>query len=272
MRRTPWRITHILDPWVYDALQQRRPKPEFRLIPEPVEPLPHITRDDARRELNVPTDGHYIAMVGGLTPGKGIEELLAAFAAAKLPADNRLLLLGKMKPEIRQVVGRYESLIQQQRLVCVDRYVTDFELDCGFVAADIVAVVHRRIIGSSGTLVRAAHAGRMLLTTDYGWAGWATRQFQLGTTVNVGDAGALTDAIEQVFAASPSYQRSESGDRFCRYHSLQNQKAHWVAGIGRDLGIPLGQLNERIDWNWALGRDKVSRDLPAAKRPLGQPA
>jgi glycosyltransferase involved in cell wall biosynthesis len=248
--RSPWRIIHLLDPWMYDALKGRRTRTEFRIIPEPVEPMPELSRDDARRALKIPVDGRYVAMIGGLVPGKGLEGLLAAFSRARLAADDRILLVGKMSEAIRQLISQnYESLVRAGRLVYIDRYVSDFELDCGFVAADLVAVTHERLIGSSGTLVRAAHARRMLVTTDYGWAGWATRTFELGITANVSDVDILSGALEAAFNSSSTYERSKRGDRFCEFHRLANQKAHWVAGIGRDCGVALGKLAERMDWS-----------------------
>jgi glycosyltransferase involved in cell wall biosynthesis len=251
--RCPWQIVHLLDPWMYDPLKNRSSRAEFRIIPEPVEPLPELSRDDARRALGVPTDGRYAAMIGLLRPGKGLEGLLESFARAKLAADDRMLLVGKMtEPVRRHIHERYDQLVREGRIVYIDRYVTDHELDCGFVAADIVTVTHNRLIGSSGTLLRAAHAGRMLVTTDYGWAGWATRTFELGVTANVGNVEVLADALEKAFPASSSYHRSKRGDRFCQFHTLNNWKAHWLAGIGRDCGISLGRHSQRTDWNWAL--------------------
>jgi glycosyltransferase involved in cell wall biosynthesis len=264
MLHNPWRVTHILDPWAYDALKDRPATTEFRLIPEPVEPLPVVSRDEARQTLGIPLDGRYVAIIGGLVPGKGIEELLSAFHQAKLEPDERVLLLGKMSQPIRQLIAdRCNELVQQRRLVYVDRYVSDFELDCGFIAADIIAVTHRRLIGSSGTLVRAAAAGTPLLTCDYGWAGWATGTFDLGATVDVGDGRAFAAALEQAFRDCAGYRRSEKGDRFCQYHTLANQKAHWVTEIGRVKQIPLGRLATRIGWDWVL---------EACRSPINTPA
>jgi hypothetical protein len=194
-----------------------------------------------------------MAVVGGLRPGKGLEDLIAAFSQAKLARDERLLFVGKMAPQIRDLIStNYGTFVSDGRLVYIDRYVTDFELDCGFVAADAVAVTHERLIGSSGTLVRAAHAGRMLLTTNYGWAGWATRSFELGLTANVGKIGDLAAALEESFRACKDYRPTEKGSRFCRFHTLTNWRAHWLAGIGRDCGIPLGKMADRVEWSWAM--------------------
>ena len=250
--RSPWQITHLLDPWVYDALKGRPTRTEFRIIPEPVEPLPQVSREEARRALKVPLDGRYIAMIGELRLGKGVEGLLAAYSRARLATDDRVLLVGKITEPARELIRRnYAQLEREGRIVCVDRYVSDYELDCGFVAADVVAVTHVHLIGSSGALVRAAHAARPLLCTDYGWAGWATKAFDLGVIANVSDEDALASKLKAAFDLSATYRRTEKGDRFCRFHTLANQKAHWVAGIGRDCGIPLGKLAERIEWSWA---------------------
>jgi glycosyltransferase involved in cell wall biosynthesis len=252
----------LLDPWVYEVLKDLPARTEFRVIPEPVEPLPQVSRDEARRTLGVPLDGRYVAMIGGILKNKGLEGLLAAFSRATLATDGRVLLVGKMDEAMRQLVhGQYNSLFSQGRIVCLDRYVTDHELDCGVVAADVVAITHERLIGSSGGLVRAAHAGRPLLTTDYGWAGWATRSFELGTTVHVADFDALSAALETALANSSNYRRTAKGDRFCRFHTLANWKAHWVAGIARDCGIAVGDLAERTTWDWAMEGVNPAHDV-----------
>ena len=143
-------------------------------------------------------------MIGGLQPNKGVGQLLEAYTQLKLQSEDRILLVGKMAKPIREMIeGSYSQLLKDKRLVCVDRYVTDFELGCGFLASDVVTVIHERLIGSSGTLVRAAHADRPLLTTDYGWAGWSTERFDLGKTVNVVNFEALKNALEDSFKNRP---------------------------------------------------------------------
>jgi hypothetical protein len=149
---------------------------------------------------------------------------LAAFDRSPLAADDRVLLVGRATPPIRELLQtRYDQLIRQQRIVVVDRYVSDDELGAAFFAADVVAVTHPRQIGSSGTLVRAAAAERYLLTSDFGWVGWVTKLFQLGSAVDVVDAGALTAALTTALERSARYQRSEAANRFCRYHTVHNQ-------------------------------------------------
>jgi glycosyltransferase involved in cell wall biosynthesis len=268
--RNPWRVTHVLDPWILRGLGDAVDADRFRLIPEPVEQRAPLERRDARHRLGIPAGGRYVAMVGTLEPRKGIEELLAAFARSPLPADDRVLLVGRATPPIRELLQtRYDQLIRQQRIVAVDRYVSDDELGAAFFAADVVAVTHPRQIGSSGTLVRAAAAERYLLTSDYGWVGWVTQLFQLGTSVQVSEADALSAALVAALDRSADYRRSESAHRFCQYHTVPNQQAHWVREIGRVLRLPLGPLAHRLDWQWVLaGRDRGSSGTAGTRRPV----
>ena len=223
--RNPWRVTHLLDPWILRGLGPAASEVGFRLIPEPVEERTAIDRDEARRRLAIPTVGRYVAMVGTLEPRKGIEELLAAFERSPLTAEDRVLLVGRATPPIRELLQtRYDQLIRQQRIVVVDRYVSDEELGAAFFAADVVAVTHPRQIGSSGTLVCAAAAERYLLTSDFGWVGWVTKLFQLGSAVNVTDVDALAAALTTALERSADYRRSEAANRFCQYHTVPNQK------------------------------------------------
>jgi glycosyltransferase involved in cell wall biosynthesis len=249
-RRNPWRVTHVLDPFALRALEPLPSADAFRLIPEPVEPLPAIDRVAARTALGVPTDGRYLAFVGVLHLGKGIDLLLGAFARAKLAADDRLLFVGKAAPATRKFFDeQYDALLRQGRVVIVDRYATDHELHCGFLAADIVAVVHPRQIGSSGTLVRAAAAGRPVLASDFGWIAWATRAFGLGATINVSDVERYAVAIERAFESCGEYRPSAAAEQFTRYHTIANQKAHWAATIAAERGIAIDTLGDRVEWH-----------------------
>jgi glycosyltransferase involved in cell wall biosynthesis len=268
--RNPWHVTHLLDPWVYRALDMPPQERRFRLIPEPVEERSPMDRMEARQILKIPIEGRYVAMVGALESHKGIEQLLAAFANAKLTSDDRVLLVGKMAPQIRELVkDRFHELVLRGQIVTADRYVTDEELGAAFYAADVVAVTHPRPTGSSGTLVRAAAAERILLTSNYGWVGWVNDLFELGISVDTSNLKHLSAALEQALERSAGYRRSVQADRFCKFHTIANQKAHWVQTIGCERGIRLGSLAERFEWKWVTegvtGRDPklVSGNTPA---------
>jgi glycosyltransferase involved in cell wall biosynthesis len=214
-----------------------------------------MDRQDARRLLGIPADGRYVAMIGALEPRKGIEELLAAVERASLAAQDRVLLVGKATPPIRALLDAgHDRLLRQQRIIVLDRYVSDEELGAAFFAADVIAVTHPRQIGSSGTLVRAAAAERYLLTSNFGWVGWVNQFFQLGVSVNVADTDALAAALKTALDESATYQRTEAANRFCQYHTVDNQKAHWLRELGEQFGLSGGVLGHRLDWEWVINQ------------------
>lgn len=267
--RNPWRVTHLLDPWILRGLGPGISTARFRLIPEPVEQRATMDRQSARKLLLLPIDGRYVAMIGTLEPRKGIEELLAAFAQAQLGSDDRVLLVGRTTPPIREVLqSRYDQLVRQQRILVVDRYVSDEELGAAFFAADVVAVTHPRQIGSSGTLVRAAAAERILLTSDFGWVGWVNQQFGLGGSVQVTNCEATAAALVKALNQSSGYRHAEAAKRFCQYHTIHNQQAHWVQEIGRAYHLELGPLTQRLDWSSVVS---TSSTVTTATRRRGQP-
>jgi glycosyltransferase involved in cell wall biosynthesis len=250
-QQSPWRVTHLLDTWVYNNLQGTASNTEFRLIPEPVEPLPQVDSLEARRLLGIPLEGRYVATTGLMEPRKGIDLLVGAFARAKLRQDDRLLLIGKMHQTIRDLISRdYQALLNAGRIIIVDRYVSDFELGCGFAAGDVLVTPHPGQIGSSGTLVRTAAAGRPIIASNFGWVGWVTQQFELGATVDVTDLTAFANAIEATLNNTAAWRRGEKAARFCQYHTVKNQKAHWLVSLARDRDLVLGELADRIDWSW----------------------
>jgi glycosyltransferase involved in cell wall biosynthesis len=250
MQHSPWRVTHLLDTWVYNNLKGSSRTTEFRLIPEPVEPLPGLDRFEARRALGIPTDGRYVATAGGLDPRKGVGLLLTAFVRANLRPDDRLLLVGKMNQPMRDLITRdYGALLSANRLVVLDRYVSDFELGCTFLSGDVLVSAQAHQIGSSGTLVRAAAANRPIIASNFGWVGWVTKKFGLGTTVDVTNAAEFAAEIENGLNSSHRYGADERRARFCKYHTVQNQKAHWLTSLSSERGIRVGDVARRIDWN-----------------------
>ena len=108
-------------------------------------------------------------------------------------------------------------------------------------------------------MVRAAAAGRPVIASDYGWVGWVTKEFGLGTAVNVRDIDAFSAAIESTLDRPAHLGGSEAANRFRKYHTVANQKAHWLTSLGRERGIDLGELANRIEWPWVLEATRPAR-------------
>jgi glycosyltransferase involved in cell wall biosynthesis len=249
---SPWSRIHILDPIPYEMIQRRGGSLARRaqLIPDPV-PQPRVTdRTEARRMLGIPEDGRYLGCVGVLDERKGIDNLIRAFAAAKLSEEDRLLLLGGMSAGIRRLVNdEYGALLRAQRIVAIDRYATDLEFEAAVAALDLVCTTYPRHIGSVSIAIRAAAAGKPVLASDWGWLGLVVPRFGLGWTCDATSVEALTAAIPTALDRAASFTIGEGGRRFVEFHSVRNFQASWRCMLRQRMGLPAEE--DVRTWQWA---------------------
>jgi glycosyltransferase involved in cell wall biosynthesis len=247
---SPWTILHFLDPLPFeDVRHDERLSARARLMPDPVEAAPRVSRAEARRALGIEEDGRYVVLAGGIDRRKGADLLLDAFRAANLASTDRLLLAGPLAPDVRALlVGDLEPLIAAKRIVLLDRYLTNEELLLAIVAADLVCVPYPRHIGSASILIRAAAAERPVLSSTFGWVAHMTARFGLGWSCDVRDRDAMARALGSALDRAASWQRGEAGARFVAYHSVENFRAHWTAALRNRLGLP--EHPDRRSWDW----------------------
>ena len=255
---SPFDVLHHLDPIPYEAIRRRggHLAAKSRIIPEPVEPLRDIGRVAARRRLSLPEGGRYVGCVGRLDRRKGIDLLLAAFAAAdragRIGPGDRLLLMGRAEPQIAALLaGEHAALVAAGRIVVIDRYVDEAELEAGVCALDVVATLYPQHIGSSGVVVRAAAAGRATLGSDYGWVGMAVDRFGLGRTCRASDTPAVAAALADLLDESGRFALPPLGRRFVEFHTAANYAAHWTAALRERLGLPPDP--NRRSWDAVVG-------------------
>jgi glycosyltransferase involved in cell wall biosynthesis len=233
LRLAPFSVVHQLDPIPFAAIRKEGGplSAKTRLIPEPVEPIPRTEKVEARRRLGIPTDGRYIASIGYLDRRKGTHLLVRAFSKAKLGATDRLLLMGKIDPEIRPILKEVSAEVPDGRLVIIDEYVTDERLGLGLCAADVVCAPYDRHIGSSGIVVRAAAAERPVLASDYGWVGAVISAFKLGHTCPVNHLDQFGQQISRSLDEAAAFRLTEGGHRFTQFHTFRNFSSHLTANI-----------------------------------------
>jgi glycosyltransferase involved in cell wall biosynthesis len=248
---SPWSVVHFLDPLPFDDVCSRdeRLATRARLMPDPVDPAPHVSRAEARHALELDEDGRYIVLAGGIDRRKGADLLLHAFLRARLSSDDRLLLAGTLATEIKAMLtGEFEPLIAARRIVLLDRYLPQEQLLLAIVAADLVCVPYPDHIGSASILIRAAAAQRPVLSSDFGWAGHVTSRFDLGWTCNVRQSGELAHSLGSALDRAASWHRGEAGQRFAEFHSVANFRAHWTSALRTRLGLP--EHPDIRSWKW----------------------
>jgi hypothetical protein len=251
--RAPWTVMHILDPIVYDQLQKNggAAAKRFKLMPDPVEVSESTDRAAARTRLGIPIDGEIIGCVGIIDERKGMNLLIDAFAAANFGPNVRLLLAGKHSiPIQKSLSGPYASLVQQGRIISINKTLETPSMLDALVAMDLVAALYPRHIGSASIAIRAAAARRPVLANDFGWLGNIIPRFNLGWTCDAANPIVLKQALVTSLDKSKDFSQSEVARRFVMFHSIENYRAHWTAEIRRHLAMP--QSPDLRRWEWVL--------------------
>ena len=237
----PWTRFISVDLISYEWIQRHGGRLAERndFLPDPIEDWPIKDRCDACRRLGLAEDSQWIGCVGAINERKGIDLLLAAFAAAPLPPNARLLLAGEHQSSIRELLNtRYAELVRAGRVVSLDRYLTVEELADTVAALQLVCTPYPRQIALASIVLRAAAGRRPVLATDFGWCGRVVPAFQLGWICNVRNIPEFAQAIARRLEQSSQWQPSPVAERLLEFHSPENFAATFTAPLCERLGKP----------------------------------
>jgi glycosyltransferase involved in cell wall biosynthesis len=242
LSRGPWKRIHHIVPHAVATMKSfgNGLAAKACLLPDPVELPPLMSREGARRILDVPLQGRYIALVGLVDRRKGAFELLKAFSKAlpRLNPDDRLLLAGKASEEVRQSLhGEFASLVQNRRILSIDRHLTTEELWAGCKAANLIATPYPTHRYSASIVIRAAASGVPVLANSIGWMHDVIQRFSLGTTCDTNRLECFADCLAQSLSSSHSYTMSDQAKRFVQFHEASNFTAHLSMGLAKRMGI-----------------------------------
>ena len=221
------------------------------LVPHPIPVTPRLSQTDARRLLGVPEDGRYLGILGSLDKRKAIPELLAAYRTAKLPATDRLLLAGCLDQQYRALIAsEYGDLLKSERLLLIDRFLTDQELNQGYSAFDLVCTTYRDFPGAASLMLKGIAAGRPVLADDFGWCRALIRRFGVGWTTDVSDTYGFAQTLRKALDASTRYTETEAIKRLLRFHDPTNFTETMLDHIRRVVGKP--ERRPILTWDWVL--------------------
>lgn len=185
-----------LDPYAVEAINALHPRGEVCVaLPEPLglqsgSDVPALLRR-AKPERKT------LLLFGALDTRKGLIVLLDAVEGLPQAAQERLTLVlaGKLVEE--SLRPRVEQALEHARLHVLfeDRFLDEAEILPLIEAVDLNVLPYVGHLGSSGVLVRAAHAGKPVIASDYGVVGAHVNRYGLGLTVDTNTPEALAEAL-----------------------------------------------------------------------------
>jgi glycosyltransferase involved in cell wall biosynthesis len=162
-----------------------------------------------RRTLGVPPNGRLWLVFGADIVRKGTREILRALPTHDAASDVTIALVGAVYPGQEAPLDQAVSAAQREfpgRIVVHKHFLPEADVAKYFSAASLVLTLYHHHMGSSGAFMRAAAAGKPVLSTDFGLLGHLTHTHKLGFTCNVHQEAAMRNLLR--LAASGAVERA----------------------------------------------------------------
>ena len=251
-RTTCARVT-FLDSFVRDSLcQGNRLNGRAYIGPDPTVPIDSVDRVEARRVLQIPEDSFYIGCAGSINSLKSIDLLLDAFRLAikQLPNNAKLLLAGKCDDTIRKLLDdEYGDLLEANKIIALDRFLTPEEMTMSIPAMDFVAVTYAQD-KSSGIALRAINARRPIISANIGSIAKTIALLDNGIIVDVHDRDAFAAALVEAAQNNSIEPDNPKIREFLNFHSVENFLATYLQRLRQRLGLPSVPV---LSWDEVLG-------------------
>ena len=202
VRRRALKTLFCLDPFVVPALNQWAGRSVATYLPDPVEVYPATVTDATilRQRLGIESTRQVMLVFGQLDERKGLFTLIDALKrlTPSQQANWCLLLVGPVENGIVPALEDGLTTLTSQTAVQVVRhhsFVSEPDIQPYFAVSDVIMTLYQRHIGMSAVLVRAAAAGKPVLSSDYGLVGQLVKTRQLGRVVDAENSVAVADAL-----------------------------------------------------------------------------
>lgn len=254
----PWTQLHQLDPWVDEALNRRWRRAPGLVMPDPVEPLFDRDRGAARKALGLRSDDRVLGIAGALDARKGVDLLIKAFSKIVRSPNERLLLAGKVREDIRGVVKAHGHLLRTGQIVLLDDWLSGTDFENAICAADWIVAPYPRHMGSSSIVLRAAAAGRKVIGSDFGWVSKTITRFSLGHTCHVQDEEEFASVLRTALDTSGDLAVTPAITQLMKFNSPENFQKAWALSASQDVGVPVADF---LSWQDVLRRLEITSSV-----------
>ncbi len=220
-----WDTLFFVNPVVYESASRQRilASKTLKLLPDPVLHNLKLNVTQSRLTLGVPVDGIYIGFVGMMDARKAIPELIEAFKASNSGENCRLLLMGQMNQLYFELIEKnYQDLIDHGKVIIVNRHLSTKEVQLGYAAIDIHALLQYRRMNLSANLLKAVVARRMIIADECGYTGMMLKRFNLGEICNVNDSESIKVAINNAKKNLEHFELNSKALKLSEFHHPDN--------------------------------------------------
>jgi glycosyltransferase involved in cell wall biosynthesis len=200
LERGPFHRVFIVDEIAYDYISKQSSSKRLIFSPEPIERFPTGDVKAWREAIGIPQDAKVIGAFGCLRRSKGVQYLLEAFQQRNGKQKEYMLVMGPQDNEIKE---DFASLLRtypdNRRIVIIERFLSETELQQAFCGVDIIAVNYLNICSTPTMLLRAAAAGKPVLGANDGWIGQMMSKYRLGVSCDANDVPSLIETLDKMF-------------------------------------------------------------------------
>jgi len=176
-------------------------------LPDPVAtPSEGVGGADIRTLYSIEAGRRVWTLFGVIDLRKGVRQVLEALSHMEASEVSQicLVLIGLQSEAVKDGLSEWSAAAVGKglQLVVDDRYVSMEECEAAIAGSDLVLAPYQNHVGSSGILVRAAAAGRPVLSQSYGLMGFNVNTYKLGLVADTQNPKALLVAMRQFLAES----------------------------------------------------------------------
>jgi glycosyltransferase involved in cell wall biosynthesis len=272
-RAMPFDVVHYVDPvtfeWVLRYVGGKAAR-KARFIADPIEPLSLPTRSKACAMLALPEHKKLIMSIGLQERRKGVDYLIEACARWQPVEPASIVLAGMLSAQIRQLVtNEYRHLVDDGRLIVLDRYLSIEDFYACFAAGDLIATPYRPHPHPSAIVLHAATAGKMVLAANNGWFAYMVPRFSLGRVCDPQDPDLLAETLDRALREAEGYKPSAAAKRLVEFHRLEN----FMLQCRRELSRIMGKSEDAppYDWNWVLNGEEPRSEIRVSEPQNARP-
>lgn len=227
LRTKELRRVYVIDDTLEAYVRLKYPALARKLsfIPDPSGPTVTVSKEKARETLRLPSGVSIVLVFGYIDARKGISQLLRWVASPNVAASVHVLIAGTMSNDVERLMANEpaSSLLTQNRLWVMNRYIDLADEPLVFSAVDLVWLGYEKAELMSGVLVKAAQFRKAVLFADYGLIGRYAKRYgstQISASSGAVDISKLPEGIEVRFfgqgSSAPASLPDHSWENACR--------------------------------------------------------